>query len=129
VSAEAKRVKILTLLGLVLGLVLVVLGIVLVVGGSATSAPFVLIGEGVVTLVYGGRGALIANVPARMGKLVTLAAVVLLVQLACVAAVVMLVGPDNVSKEPVLVGASAVPSVVTLATLLLARGMTKRAER
>ena len=128
-SAEAKRVKILTLLGLVLGLVLVVLGIGLVVGGSATSAPFVLIGEGVVTLVYGGRGALIANVPARMGKLVTLAAVVLLVQLACVAAVVMLVGPDNVSKEPVLVGASAVPSVVTLATLLLARGMTKRAER
>lgn len=128
-SAEAKRVKILTLLGLVLGLVLVVLGIVLVVGGSATSAPFVLIGEGVVTLVYGGRGALIANVPARMGKLVTLAGVVLLVQLACVAAIVMLVGPDNVSKEPVLVGASAVPTVVTLATLLLARGMTKRAER
>ena len=128
-SSEAKRVKILTLIELALGLALIIMGIVFVVGGAATAAPYVLCGEGVLTLLFGGRGALIANVPARIGKLVTLALVVFLLQLACVAGIAYLIGPDNVSQELPTVCTAAIPAIITLIAMLLARGMAKRAER
>ena len=128
-SAEAKRVKILTLIELILGLAVVVLGIVLIILGSKTAAPFVLCGEGVVSVVFGVRGALIANVPARIGKLVTLGLVVLLLQVACIVGVVFLIGSNEVSKEPLPVCASAVPALITLIAVVLARGIAKRAER
>lgn len=128
-SSEAKRVKILTLLELFLGIALVVAGIVFVVMGAATSAPYVLCGEGGLALVYGVRGSLIANVPARMAKLAKFAAVMLLLQVACVVGVVMLIGTDHVADEVPTVALSAVPVVVTLASMLLARGIAKRAER
>ncbi len=128
-SSEAKRVKILTLLEMALGLALVVLGIVFVVQQRTTGSAYVLCGEGVLGLVLGVRGALIANVPARIGKLVTIGAVVLLLQICCIVGVVMLTGPDKVAQDPVPTCASAVPAVLTLAIVLLSRGMAKRAER
>lgn len=128
-SAEAKRVKILTLIELFLGAALVVFGIVLLVTGAKNSSPYVLCGEGVVSLVFGVRGALIANVPARIGKLVTFGIVVFLLQAACVAAIVYFTGPNEVPNEPAPVCASVVSAIVTLVAVLLARGMAKRAER
>ena len=128
-SAEAKRVKILTLIELLLGLAVVILGIVLLVMGAKTAAPYVLCGEGVISLVFGVRGALIANVPARIGKLVTLGLVVLLLQIACIAGIVFLIGPNEVAKEPLPACASVVPALITLIAVVLARGIAKRAER
>ena len=128
-SSEAKRVKILTLVALVLGLGLAIMGIVLAVMGSATAAPYVLAGEGVVTLVCGARGALIANVPARISKLATLALVLFAVQVACIVGVVMLIGgPDKVTDEPAIACASVAPAVISLVIFFLSRGMAKRAE-
>jgi hypothetical protein len=80
-------------------------------------------------LVFGVRGALIANVPARLGKLVTLGVVVLLLQIACVAAIVVFTGPDKISSEPVPTCVSVLPAIITLIAVILARGITKRAER
>lgn len=128
-SSEAKRIKILTLIELALGLALLVFGIVLIVGGGNNNAPFVLCGEGVIGLFFGARGAIIANVPARMGKLVSLGAIVLLLQIACVIGIIMLTDPQNVSQDPAPTCAAAIPAVITLVAVLLARGMTKRAER
>ena len=128
-SAEAKRVKILTLIELFLGLAVAVAGIVLLVMGAKTAAPFVLCGEGVVSVVFGARGALIANVPARIGKLATLGLVVLLLQVACIVGVVFLIGPNEVTREPLPVCVSVLPAIVTLIIVVLSRGIAKRAER
>ena len=128
-SSEAKRVKILTLIELLLGLALIVFGIVLFVTSGVKKVPFTLCGEGLCTLVFGVRGALIANVPARLGKLVTLGIVVLLLQIACIAAIVVFTGPDKISSNPAPTCVSAVPALITLVAVVLARGITKRAER
>ena len=128
-SSEAKRVKILTLIELFLGVALVAYGIVLLVTGAKNASPYVLCGEGAISLVFGVRGALIANVPARIGKLVAFGIVVLLLQLACVAAIVYFTGPSEVPHEPLPVCASAVPAIITLIAVILSRGMAKRAER
>lgn len=128
-SSEAKRVKILTLIELLLGFAIVILGIVLLVMGAKTMAPAILCGEGVITLIFGVRGALIANVPARIGKLVTFGLIVFLLQVACIAGIVFLIGPNEVQNDPVPVCAAAVPAVITFIAVLLARGMAKRAER
>ncbi len=128
-SSEAKRVKILTLIELLLGLAIVICGIVLGIMGAATAAPYVLAGEGVVSMFFGARGALIANVPARIGKLATFGLIVLVIQLVCVGIVVCMVGPNNVAEDPVPVCLSVIPALLTLAIMLLSRGMAKRAER
>lgn len=128
-SAEAKRVKILTLIELFLGVALVALGIVLLVTGAKNASSYVLCGEGVVSLVFGVRGALIANVPARIGKLVGFGLVILLLQLACVAGIVYFTGPSEVPQQPLPTCASVVPAIFTLIAVILARGMAKRAER
>lgn len=128
-SAEAKRVKVLMLAELFLGMALVVLGIALLVMGAATASPALLCGEGVLTLFLGVRGALIVNVPARIPKLVTLGAIMLLLQLACVVGIVFLTGTDNIANDPVPVVAGAVPCLLTLIAVLMSRGIAKRAER
>lgn len=128
-SSEAKRVKIFTLLALFAGLALIVYGVVRLIGGNSSTDSYVICGEGVLTLVFGARGALIANVPARLGKLATFAFVVFLVQLVCVAGAVLLIQPENVANDPVPVCACAVPAVISLVIALLSRGIAKRAER
>lgn len=128
-SQEAKRVKILTLAELVGGLALICYAIVMAVMGGAAAVCALIGVDGCVTLVFGMRGALIANVPARIGKLATLALIVLAIQAALVCAVVYAVGPDQVSTDPIPVIVEALPAVVTLVIFLLARGIAKRAER
>lgn len=128
-SSEVKRVKILTLIELFLGLALLVLGLVSILGGALTTSPYLVLGEGLVTVVFGVRGALIANVPARIGKLFAKALILALVQIVCVAGVVYITGTDNVSKEPLMAVAACVPIVFSLAIALLSRGIAKRAER
>ena len=129
-SQEVRRVKLLVLLSMALGLVLVVLGIINALGAGDAAMPYyVLCGEGALTLVYGARGALVANVPARIGKLATLALVVFVAQVACVAGIVYLVGADAIKDNPMPVAAAAAPAVLSLIEGLLARGIAKRAER
>ena len=64
-----------------------------------------------------------------MPQLVRLSIIALVAQVALVAAIVYAVGPDKVGESPVAVVCAAVPCVVTLVCLLLARGIAKRAER
>ena len=128
-SQEAKRIKILTLVALIGGLALMGCAIALAVTGTPVAVS-VLIGlDGLASTLFGGRGALIANVPARMGKLASLAIIVLVVQVALVAGLVYAMGPDHVADEPLPVVVSVAPAIVTLIILLLSRGMAKRAER
>lgn len=128
-SAEAKRVKALILVELLLGALLMIFGVVLAIMGAQTAAPYALCAEGLVTSVFGVRGALIANVPARIGKIVTKGLVVLLFQIACVVGIVFLLGPNEAADDPLPVCAAAVPAVITVVAVLLAHGMAKRAER
>lgn len=128
-SSEAKRVKLFTLVELVLGVALIVLSVVMLILGGNPMPHYVSCAEGVLTFVFGVRGALIANVPARIGKLVSFGAIILLLQVVCVAAVVYLIGPDNVQNNLPTVCACTVPPIISLIVTLLARGMAKRAER
>ena len=128
-SSEAKRVKILTLIELILGLVLVVTGVVLAVMGAVTVAPFVLCGDGILTMVFGARGALIANVPARIGNLTSLALIAMLLQIVCLVGIVLLIGPSNVSEDPVPIFEAALPAIFSVTIALLSNGIAKRAER
>lgn len=127
-SSEAKRIKILTLIELFLGLVIAVTAGIYATGVSSPTHCFVVVGEGILTLILGARGALIANVPARIGKLVPLFLIALLVQVACTAAVFVLSDPPN-SGEYLTCICAAVPALVSLIIIFLARGMAKRAER
>lgn len=128
-SQEAKRVKILTLVELVLGVVLIGVAVFLLVSGADSLCAGLVALDGVLTLVFGGKAALVANVPARMPQLVRLSIIALVAQVIIVAALVYLVGPDHVGENPLAVVCAAIPCVVTLVCLLLARGIAKRAER
>ena len=128
-SQEVKRVKILTLVELVLGVELIGLAIYLLVTGGMSSLAGIVGLDGLLTLVFGVRGALIANVPARMPLLVRKAIIALVVQIAVVAAVVYITGPERVGAEPLPTICCALPAIVTLVCLLLANGIAKRAER
>lgn len=128
-TSEAKRVKILTLISLFLGLVTLVLGIVLIVSGASTAVSSVVCVDGFITLVFGGRGALLANVPAKMGTLAKLAIIVFLLQVVAVAGIVFLTGPEHVGEQPLPVIASGVDAILSFVIWILARGIAKRAER
>lgn len=128
-SQEVKRVKILTLVELVLGVALIGFAIFLFVTGAAPAIAGSVVGNGLMTLFFGVRGALIANVPARMPRLVRFALIAFVVQVALTAAVVCLTGTDNVGDNPLPTVCCAVPALVSLVCLLLANGIAKRAER
>ena len=128
-SSEVKRVKLLTLLSLLLGVGTLVFGIVLIVMGASMPVGGVVCADGFLTLFFGGRGALLANVPAKMPNLAKLAIVILILQCALIAAAVFLIGPDHVKDQIAPVVCASVNAVVTLVILILARGIAKRAER
>ena len=128
-SSEVKRVKLLTLLSLLLGLGTLVFGIVLIVMGTSMPVGGVVCADGFLTLFFGGRGALLANVPAKMPNLAKLAIVILILQCALIAAIVFLIGPDHVKDQIAPVVCASVNAVITLVILILARGIAKRAER
>ena len=129
VSTEIKRVKLMTLAELFLGIALLAGGVVVAAMGAVMqSGAFLLAGEGLVTSAFGVRGALIANVPARIGKLATLALVIALVQIACCVGTWLLLGTDEQS-DYVCLASAAVPALISCVIWLLSRGMAKRAER
>lgn len=128
-SSEAKRVKILTLIQLGFGLILFGYAISLLVRGIDAIVCSALAADGVITFFLGVRGALIANVPARIAKLATLALIFCVLQIACTVVVVCSVGVDNVGDNLLPVAASAVPALTSFVIWLLSHGMAKRAER
>ncbi len=129
VSSEAKRVKLLTLAEMFLGLIVLVGGIVAAVMGLLDlTAGIVLAAEGIVGLLFGARGALIANVPARIGKLVRIALVVVLIQIACCVVVGYITGADEQPEIVAIVGGALLP-IISFVIMVLSRGMAKRAER
>ena len=129
-STEVKRVKLLTLLELFLGMAVLVGGIVVAVMALVEQpAGFVIAGEGLVTLLFGARAALIVNVPARIAKVVKLALIVMLVQIACAVAAVMLMDMDGKKDMVVAVCGGFLPAIITFVIMMLSRGIAKRAER
>ena len=128
-SSEVKRVKLLTLLSLLFGFAMLAYGIVLIVTGTAIPVSGVVCTDGLLTVVFGGRGALLANVPAKMPNLAKLAFAFFLLQCALVAAIVFLIGPDHVKDQIAPVVCTSVNAVYTLVICLLSRGIAKRAER
>lgn len=128
-SKEAKRIKILTLVSMAVGLVCVIAAIVLMVQAAPAAVAGLLGAEGALTIFFGARGALIANVPARMGQLVKLSLIILIVQVLLLVGIVMTIGPDHAAENPAVLCGSGMPCLITLIICLLSRGMTKRAER
>lgn len=128
-SSEVKRVKILTLLSLLLGACTLVYGIVLIITGAYIPVSGLVCADGLLTLVFGGRGALLANVPAKMPVLAKIAIVVFLLQCVLTAAIVFLVGPDHVKDNVGPVVSLALCALISLVIWILSRGIAKRAER
>lgn len=121
-SADSKRIKIVALITLVYGIVAAVLGVVLLVARGAAAAYGPAIASGAVSLYYGAQGALIANVPNTIKKLVTLSVVVLVVQLALAALVYFLAGTAEVLALCVV----CVAFVLAFVQLILSRGLNKK---
>ena len=129
-SAEVKRVKLLTLIELFLGLAVLIGGItVAVLSLVEQPAAFVIAGEGLGTLLFGARAALSVNVPARIAKVVKLALVVFLIQIACLVVAVMLMDMDGKKDMVVAVCGGFLPAFMSFVIMMLSRGIAKRAER
>ncbi len=128
-SSEVKRVKLLTLLSLLLGFGTLVYGIVLIVTGTTIPVSGMVCADGLLTLIFGGRGALLANVPAKMPVLAKIAIVVFLIQCALIAAIVFLVGPDHVKDQIAPIACASANALASLVIWILSRGIAKRAER
>ncbi|MBR3158197.1 MAG: hypothetical protein IKF14_03740 [Atopobiaceae bacterium] len=128
-SSEAKRVKLLTLAEMFLGLIVLIGGIVAVfMGPLDVVAGIILAAEGLVSLIFGARGALIANVPARIGKLARIALIIQLVQIVSCVAIGLITGADE-QHEIIAIVCGALLPVISLVILILSRGMEKHAER
>ena len=129
VSSEAKRVKLLTLAEMFLGLIVLIGGIVAAfMGPLDLVAGIILAAEGLVSLIFGARGALIANVPARIGKLARIALIIQLLQIVSCVAIGLITGADE-QHEIIAIVCGALLPVISLVILILSRGMEKRAER
>ena len=128
-SSESKRVKLLTLAELFLGIIVAVAGVVAAFAGPLDLvAGLILAAEGLVSVVFGVKGALIANVPARIGRLARIALVVQLVQILACVIIGVETGADEQHEIVAIVGGALLP-LISLVILLLSRGMEKRAER
>ncbi|MBR3314918.1 MAG: hypothetical protein IKG18_12350 [Atopobiaceae bacterium] len=128
-SSEAKRVKLLTLAEMFLGLIVLIGGIVAAfMGPLDVVAGIILAAEGLVSLIFGARGALIANVPARIGKLARIALIIQLVQIVSCVAIGLITGADE-QHEIIAIVCGALLPVISLVILILSRGMEKHAER
>lgn len=124
-SSDSKRIKIFTLVSLFYGVVATIMGIVLAVTTSdATSAPVAC--TGIVSIVLGIRGSLIANVPSTIAKLVKLAVIAFIVQvLVCVVAL-LLVGPENVNDYVLPFSLMLISLIVTLIVAILSQNLNKK---
>ena len=128
-SSESKRVKLLTLAELFLGIIVTVAGLIAAFAGPLDLvAGLILAAEGLVSVVFGVRGALIANVPARIGKLARIALFVQLAQILAVVIMGVITGADEQHEIVAIVGGALLP-LISLVIFILSRGMEKRAER
>lgn len=119
----------LTLAELFLGLIVLVGGILAALAGPLDLvAGIILACEGLVGLVFGVRGALIANVPSRIGKLARIALLVQAVQIIACVVIGVITGADE-QHEIVAIACGALLPLISLVILILSRGMEKRAER
>ncbi|MGI6230791.1 MAG: hypothetical protein ACOYJL_07805 [Tractidigestivibacter sp.] len=122
-SPEAKKLKISSLVTMIVGLVAIVCGIVFLVQGADLSDACVLV-AGVVTTIIGGKGARVANVPSTSNKLVAPAGGATAANAVCLAGDVAF-GAGQIA--PVVVG--AVVCVLTLVVTLFARTIKRKLER
>jgi hypothetical protein len=121
-SADSKRIKILALVTLIFGLAATVVSLVLLfVSGMAPAYGFA-VASGVVSLYLGVQGALIANVPNTIKKLVTLSTVLLLVQVVLGVALYFVAGTDQV--PPYCVICASV--LLALLLMIFSRSLNKK---
>lgn len=124
-SSDSKRIKICTLISLFYGVVATIMGIVLLATTSdATSAPVAC--TGVVSVVLGVRGSLIANVPSTIAKLVKIAVIAFVVQALLCAAALFLVGPENVNDYVLPFSLMLVSLIMTLIVAILSQNLNKK---
>lgn len=124
-SSDSKRIKICTLVSLIYGIVAAIMGIVFAVTTKdATSWPVV--GTGVLSAVVGVRGALIANVPSTIAKLVKLAVIVFIVQVVVALLALFLVGPQNVNDYVLPFSLMLVSMIVTLIIAILSQQLNRK---
>ena len=83
-SPDAKRLKVLSLVTMFVGIAVAVVGIVLFTDGFELSDLLALV-SGLATMVLGGSGARIANVPSNAKKLIPQAGVITAVDVASAA--------------------------------------------
>jgi len=122
-SPDAKKLKIVSLVTMFAGIAVAVVGIVLITDGFDLSDLFALV-SGLATMVLGGSGARVANVPSSAGKLVPQAGVITAVDVAAAAGSAL-----AVSGQIVAVVAAALVAVLSLALTLAAAGVKKGLEK
>ena len=122
-SPDAKKLKIVSLVTMFAGIAVAVVGIVLLTDGFDLSDLFALV-SGLATMVLGGSGARVANVPSSAGKLVPQAGVITAVDVAAAAGSAL-----AVSGQIVAVVAAALVAVLSLALTLAAAGVKKGLEK
>ena len=126
-SPESKRIKVFTLVSLAYGLVSIILGIVMVAAmGEEPLSGVSVSGSGVVSLLPGIRGSLLANVPSKADKLAKLAGLLALVQIALGALCVYATGTDELATHPLGCVLVAIGLILTLVVFFLARSLNKK---
>lgn len=125
-SADSKRIKVMTIIALLYGLASIVAGIVLLVVGEAALVGILVIVSGVLSAILGARGALIANVPSNTPQLVKLSGTTSVLQLADSAGIVAAKGPEQANQDPLALCLSLVALLLAFITLILSRRLKKQ---
>lgn len=123
-SADSKRIKIVSLVTMIYGIAAVVTGIVLLVTGHGIPGVLVLV-SGVLSAILGVRGALIANVPNNTPQLVKLSGGMFVVQAADSAGVVASQGPQQVNQDPLAICLTLLSVLLALILLILSHRLKK----
>ncbi len=121
-SADSKRIKIIALVTLIFGLAAAVVSLVLLFVSGMAAAHGLGVASGVVSLYLGVQGALIANVPNTIKKLVTLSTVLLLVQVVLGVALYFVAGTDQVLPYCVICASA----LLALLLMIFSRSLNKK---
>lgn len=124
-SADSKRIKIMTIVALLYGLASIVGGIVLLVTGQPVLVGVLVIVSGVLSAILGARGALIANVPSNTPQLVRLSGVSSLLQLADSGGIVAAKGPEQANQDPVALCITLLALLFAFVIFILSRRLKK----
>lgn len=126
-SADSKRIKIVSLVTLAYGVVGIIAGIVLLATGSGLAGALVLV-SGVLSGILGVRGALIANVPSNTPQLEKLSGGLFVVQAADSGCIVAVNGPEQVNQDPLALCLALVSVLLALFLLILSHRLKKQLE-